>query len=649
MLANALRHHEAGRLIEAEQIYRQILAINARQADSLHLLGMIEYQAGHRETAVKMIRKAMAINKNEATYHSNLGIVLQAQGKLDEAASCYKRALALKPNYPEALGNLGAALQILGKLDEAVACYERALLLKPDSVEAHGNLGAALQLQGKLDEAVACQERALALKPDCAEAWFNLGNTRKKQGNLDEAIACFQRGLAIKPNSADGCYNLGNTLQDAGKLDEAVACYRRALTLKPEFAEAHSNLGNTLNAQGRLDEAIAHHKCAVALKPELPDSHYNLGNALQADNRLDEAVACYERSLALKPDFAKAHHNLGCARWASGNLDEALVLYRRALAFQPDFAQARFGESLAQLYLGDFASGWRKYEWRWQTKEHDTRMRSYPQPLWTGEKLASGQLLIWREQGVGDEIMFAGLIPDVIRTGNRCVLDCDARLKTLFARSFPNIDVVSTGDPSHDFELDFAAHLPCGSLPSLFRVTDAAFAATTSPYVIADPVARDCFKNQYSDGRRLVGLAWYTKNKKTGRNRSIDLSLFASLFARPDIRLVSLQYGNHDALEAQAALAGAPIFVDRSVNQFSDIDRFAAQIAAMDMVITIDNSTAHLAAALGVPTWVLLPFAPDWRWLHAREDSPWYPTMRLFRQPRIGDWQSVIQKVQSCL
>jgi hypothetical protein len=344
---------------------------------------------------------------------------------------------------------------------------------------------------------------------------------------------------------------------------------------------------------------------------------------------------------------------LGCALHALGNLDEALVRYRLARALQPDFAQASFSESLAQLLQGDFAAGWQNFEWRWQTKDHDTPMRSYPQPLWKGERLVTGRLLIWREQGVGDEIMVAGLIPDVIRTGNGCTLDCDARLKPLLARSFPGIDVISSqlDGQAPENEGDVAAHLPSGSLPGLFRRSAASFAATTSPYLVADQAAKDRFRSRYidQDGRRLIGLAWHTNNRSTGRNRSIDLSLFAPLFARPGIRWVSLQYGDHDTLQKEALVADSPLLIDRSVDQFADIDLFAAQIAAMDMVVTIDNSTAHLAGALGVPTWVLLPFAPDWRWLVSREDSPWYPTLRLFRQPKRGNWQSVVQKVAAAL
>jgi tetratricopeptide (TPR) repeat protein len=523
MLSRALRHHRAGRLRDAARIYRQILGVDAQQADSLHLLGMIAHQAGGDDLAVTMIRKAVAINGQEAVFHANLGTVLQAQNKPEEAA----------------------------------ACYRQALVLKPDLAEVH--------------------------------------------------------------------VNLGNLFQSQGRLDEAAACYARALAFSPGLAEAH----------------------------------HSLGNVLQGQEKPDEAAECYERALALTPNYARAHYNLGCVLRALGKVDEALARFKIAVALQPDYSQAGFSVSLAQLLKGDFAAGWHNYEKRWQSEDHHTPRRNYSQPFWAGERLLSGRLLIWGEQGVGDEIMFAGLIPDVIRTNNCCVLDCDVRLQPLFARSFPEVDVISSRADGYDFEHDperkIAAQLPCASLPGLFRSSSTAFAATKWPYLIADPAEREKFRARYrgglrnSDRNRLIGLAWHTNNRKTGSARSIDLSWLSPLLARQDICWVSLQYGDHAALESQAAAANARIHIDRSVDQLANVDLLAAQVAAMDMVITIDNSTAHLAGALGVHTWVLLPFAPDWRWLLEREDSPWYPTLRLFRQPKRGDWQSVVQRVWSLL
>lgn len=358
-------------------------------------------------------------------------------------------------------------------------------------------------------------------------------------------------------------------------------------------------------------------------------------------------------ALALRPKYAEAHYNLACVLQAQGRLDEALAGYSRAVELQPDYAQARFGQALAQLLDGDYGSGWPNYEARWQSIDHDTPMLPYPQPFWTGQKLETGRLLLWGEQGIGDEIMFVGLIPDALRAGNRILLDCDPRLKPLFARSFPEIEVVSGVDAIENAasaaEAGIAAHLPTGSLPRLFRGSESAFSAAKSPYLIADPVDRARFRNRYGDSGPLIGLAWRTNNKQTGRKRSMDLSLLAPLFALPGLRWISLQYGDFDALEEQAAAANAPLLIDRAVDQLATIDLFAAQVAAMDQVVTIDNSTAHLAGALGLPVCLLLPFAADWRWLEKREDSPWYPTLRLFRQPSPGDWRSVVEKVEHFL
>ncbi len=525
MLLAAVRHHRAGQLTIAAKTYREILAIDPEQPDSLHLLGMIAYEAGGHELAVTLIRKAIAIrlanNDEQASHYSNLGIVLQAQGNIDEAATC----------------------------------FEKALSLDPDLAEVH--------------------------------------------------------------------VNLGNILHDNGKSQEALVCYERALALKPDLAEADRSIGNALWAMDGND-----------------------GDP----KKLDEAMACYQRAIALKPGYAQAHYNLGCGLAGLGQVDDALAQYQIALQLQPDYPLAGFRKSLAQLLRGNFAAGWHNYEWRWQCpfKDHGTPMRSYSHPLWTGKKLASGRLLIWAEQGVGDEIMFAGILPDLLRTGIRCVLDCDPRLQPLFSRSFPDVAVVAKHSLPQN---DVAAHIPIGSLPSIYRTTNASFGAAKSPYLFADSEARDQFRARYRDHgsqqRRIIGLAWHTNNGKTGRYRSIELAQFAPLFAQPDIRWISLQYGDRDALEREAAETNAPLLIDRSVDQLTNLDIFASQIAALDLVITIDNSTAHLAGALGLPTWLLLPFAADWRWLEKREDSPWYPTLRLFRQPSRGDWHSVIEEVQA--
>jgi tetratricopeptide (TPR) repeat protein len=677
MFTNALEHHQHGRLAEAERLYRQILAIDPQHSDALHLLGVLAHQVGRDELAVKLIDAAIAINKQPAVYHSNLGTAFQTLGKLEKAQACFEQALALQPEFAEARMNLGVVLQALGKLELAEECFRQTLALRPEMAEVHVNLGNILQAQGKLKEAVASHERALALKPNFVEAAFNRANALQAQGKLEEAAAGYRQALVLNPEMVAAYGNLGNTLLAMQKLDDAVACYQQALALKPDYAEAWYNLGNAHQAQqgpdtqDKLEAAVDCYRHALKVNPQLPEAHYNLGNTLHSLDRLDESAAAFAQALTFRPEYPEAEYNLGCVLEDLNQLDEAREHILRSLDYEPDYHQARFGLALLQLRCGDFATGWRSYESRWQSPDHDTPWRPYAQPLWNGKKLSAGRLLLWGEQGIGDEIQFAGLIPDAIRTGNRITLDCDARLQPLFARSFPQIEVVTGLNPaeaqkprrpvhsdsdqvplpasvSHAAQ-KITAHLPTGSLPALFRNTEVAFAATTAPYLKPDPLVRERFRARLSDGRKLVGLAWHTRNKSTGRKRSIDLQNFASLFTLPGIRWVSLQYGDFDDLEHQAAAAAAPLLIDRSVDQLADMDRFAAQVAALDQVVTIDNSTAHLAGALGLPVLLLLPHAADWRWLLQRDDSPWYPTLRILRQSRRNDWRSVLDEVRQHL
>ena len=373
-LADALQHHRAGRLREAEQIYRQIVAADPDHYDAWHLLGVIACQSGNYQAGIGYIelalthqpdwaeacynlanawkdlgkldeaatcyRRVLQLKPDFAQAHNSLGNVTKELGKLDEATTCYQRALQLKPDYAEAHNNLGNAYRAAGKLDEATACYQRVLQLRPNQAEAHSNLGNVFTDQGRLDEAAQCHRHALRLRPDFAEVHSSLGKVLRDQGKLDEAAQCHQRALQLKPDYAEADNDLGNVLRDQGKLDEAAECYRRALRLKPDLVEAHSNLGNVLRDQGKLDEAAESYQRALRLKPDLAEAHSNLGNVLRDQGKLDEAAECYRRALRLKPDLAEGHSNLGNAYRDVGKLDEAAACYQRALQLKPDYAEA---------------------------------------------------------------------------------------------------------------------------------------------------------------------------------------------------------------------------------------------------------------------------------------------------------------------
>jgi predicted O-linked N-acetylglucosamine transferase (SPINDLY family) len=353
VLQEALAHHHAGRLQQAEALYRQILAAEPNHPDTLHFLGMLAHQVGKSDIGVELINQALFHRPDYIEAYINLGNAYRDQGKLDNAISSYQRALTLKPDFADAHFNLGNALRDQGKLEEAIASYRQALTLQPDDVEAYINLGNTLRDQGRLEEAIVSFQQALSVNPDFIEAHNNLGNTLKDQGKLDEAVTSYRRALSLKPDYAEAHYNLGNALRDQGKLDEAVISYRQVLTLQPDYAEAYINLGNTLRDQGKLDEAVTSYRRAFSLKPDYAEAHYNLGTVLKDQGKLKEAVASYRRALTLKPDYAEAHNNLGNALKDQGKLDEAVASYRQALVLKHDYLEVHSNLLFCLNYKAD--------------------------------------------------------------------------------------------------------------------------------------------------------------------------------------------------------------------------------------------------------------------------------------------------------
>jgi len=607
--AIAVQHHQAGRLQAAEQIYRLILQAEPDHADTIHLLGVIAYQVGQYEIAVASMERAIALNGSVAAFHNNLGNAWKERGNAEKAAACYRRALELKGDFAEAQSNLGNALRDQGQLDEAVGCYRRALELKTDFADAHSNMGIALKKQGKTDEAVACYRRALQLRPDYAEAHSNLGVALKDQGKPDEAVACYRRAVELKADFADAHSNLGNVLRDQGKLDEAVACCRRAVELKGDFAEAYSNLGNALKDQGELEEAVACCRRALQLKPDYAEAHCNLGLAFNDQGKLDEAVACYQRAVELNPDYADGHASLAVNR----------------------------------LLRGDFQRGWPEYEWRWRTKHLSPRL--FEQPLWDGRSLAGKTILLHAEQGLGDTIQFVRYAALVKRFEATVILECQKPLLALLA-SCPGIDqLVGQGDAIPEF----TTHAPLLSVPGIVKTSLDTIPATV-PYLFAAPALIDHWREKLREVEGYkIGINWQGRpGLGPWRARNIPLQQFAALAEIPGVRLISLQRGpgREELARAGESFLDLGDAVDQTGGAFMDT---AAIMMNLDLVITSDTALPHLAGGLGIPVWVALPFAADWRWLLQRSDSPWYPTMRLFRQRERGNWPGVFDDIRKAL
>ena len=638
--AAAVQHYQAGQLQDAEQICRHVLAADPGHADALHLLGMIASQCGQHDAAADLIRQAIARKDDEPTYHSNLGAVLKALGKLEEAAQSCRRALELNPNSAAAHYNLGSTLQDQMKLEDAIASFHSALALRPDYEAAHNNLGTIFLAQGKYDDAVNCFRRTLELQPEYAVAHYNLGTALQAQGKLDDAVACFQAALMRQSNLRDAYLHLAAIYHAQRELNKEVACYQAALILNPNDVATYNSLGNALLLLRKIDEASRSYRRAVEINPDDADAHSNLGNTLLHQGKPEEAAACCLRALELKADHAVAHNNLGNVMQALGKPDQAIHCYRMALKFSPHYPEPHYNQSLLMLQRGDFEQGVPEYEWRWQCQDYArAALKGTP---WDGSTFG-GRVLLHTDQGVGDALQFVRYAPLVKQRAGKVLLRCAEKLIPLFSRCRGIDAVISTKAVLPECE----AELHLSSLPHAFQTTLETVPREV-PYLFADSQLVEQWRARLPTDAFKVGIAWQGNPQfKLDSLRSIPLTEFRPLGEVGGVRLISLQKGF--GVEQLASIKGDFDVLehgdelDEAAGAFMDT---AAIMMNLDLVVTSDTSIAHLAGGLGVPVWVALSSVPEWRWLLNRSDSPWYPTMRLFRQSVHGDWRSVFEQMQ---
>ena len=532
----------------------------------------------------------------------------QNQGSLEHAESLYRKALELVPERPSVINNLAAVLLQLERYGEARSWCEKLLAMDPRNVTAILNFGnCQLALQSP-EAALKSYDDALALDPHYVEALNSRGKALMELGRPAEALASCDQALLIKSDHVGAFMNRGAALVDLKRPTEALAAYERVLALQPNHAEAFNNRGEVLQQLARHGEALASYDRALALKPEFVGAFSNRGNALQNLRRYDEALASYSRALALRPDYREANLN----------------------------------EGLCRLLIGDFAQGWEKYEWRW----HDGQGRIFPVPLWDGGYV-DGVLLAWGEQGLGDQILHAGMLDEVRSRAKQLVVEVESRLVKLFVRSFPTINVI-TRPPNYD-AIQPRAHTPMGSIGRYFRNDWKDFPVARAGYLVPEADRAVCLREKYAgDGRPLVGLSWLSKVDRIGEHKSARLREFEPILTLPGIKFVDLQYGDtREERNAVAGLTGADVVHVNGLDNYQDIDGLAALISACDAVVTVSNTTAHIAGALGKPTYVMLPYAQGnlWYWHSDRDYSPWYPAVRIFRQHAPGDWDGVMLRV----
>ncbi|CAO3409620.1 tetratricopeptide repeat protein [Azospirillum largimobile] len=626
LVAQAVPLHQSGRLAEAEALYRQAIGIQPRQPDALHLLGMIACQTGRFAEAADLIGQAVATKRDVPDYHANLAYALQALGRPAEAERAARNALRLRNPFPEAANTLGNALNAQGKAEEAATAYRAALRARPDYAEAEGNLGAVLRSLGRSAEAEPLLRRALAANPALTEARAALGLALIDLGRAEEGEAALRAALARRPDHAAAVLALAGSLQRRG--EDAEPAYRRYLALEPADAEAWNAFGLALQAADRIDPAAVAFARALRLAPAMAEAMTNLGTIRRLQGRTAESATLQRHTLDLRPGYAAAHTNLALALQELGEEDGAEREFTRALDADPAQALARFNRAILRLRQGRLAEGWEDYAARFESGRLRPR-RPFDIPEWEGDDLAGRRLLLWAEQGLGDEFMFGALLPQAIARFPDAIVECEPRLVSLFQRSFPGTIVrAPTRRPA-----DADCHLPFGSLPRLLWET-APVPAPSAGWLKPDPDRVAAWRQRLDAlGPGLaVGIAWTSQRLTTERRRSYtELEDWLPLLRLPGLHPVSLQYdGREEEIAAVERRFGLRIHRWPDLDQIDDLESTAALMANLDLAVTVASSAGEMAAALGLPVWRL--GRRDWTQLGTAV-RPWFPTMRCIHPP----------------
>ena len=572
------------------------------------------------------------------------------QGRTQSASALLTRALKAQPRDFDALHLMGLTQTMQGDTQAGIASFRKALSVKSSDYRLQFNLAKALSETGQDSEALKCHRKATQLDPSQPQAWLNLGQCLGRLQRTDEALAAYDRALAVAPQYAAAWNNKGLALQALRRQVSALEAIDQAIQFQPDMAEAHFNRGNVLDTLGRYSEALTSYARALDLKPDYTEAMNNQGTVLAELERLEEALTCYEWVLARHPNHARAWYNKGNALLALTGPEQAEACYTEAARIDPNYPDAQYALGLMLLARGQFAEGWAKTEFRWQSMQASQVKVSMSRPRWGGSP-SDRPLLLWGEQGPGDQILYSSVLPELADLPQRKMVALDRRLIPLFGRSMPGFEFVDLAQASD--ALDFAEHLPLGSLPRLLRPDTASFQRARSPFLRADESRTAALRGKIArPGKLSCGVSWWSNRKSIGRYKSLSLAQLLAPLASDKLHFVNLQYGD-TAAERETLLRDLHIEVQNveEVDNFNDLDGLAALIQACDVIITTSNTTAHLAGALGKKTLLLLPSGKGrlWYWSGQNEQNLWYPSIRSFEQSEPGDWRNPLANIKRYL
>ena len=612
LIAQAVQLFQQGQLVGAENLLLKVLAAQPRNFDALHILGVIEAMQGQRDKAIELFRKALSLNKNHGFLQFNMAKALSDCDRDEEALIHHRRATQLAPDHAEGWVNFGLSLMKLDQFVPAQNAFQKAVEIQPQYAAAWSNLGLAYLKSARFLDALDALSRATSLQPDLAVAHFNKSVVLAEIGNDADALRSYEHTLQLQPEHAQAWNNKGKLLTKLNRHKDALSCYEQALKITPDSSLYWSNKG------AALAELTLH----------------------------AGAFECYTRALLIDPKNEQAWTNQANSHLALNQIQEAIDAYRNAISINPDniAAQTSIGQLL--LSIGELRLGWEQMELRWLPWSDRPQSVSTARPRWSGTALADIPLLLWGEQGIGDQILYASILPELARLPQRKLVALDKRLLPLFERSMPGFEFIDLATVSD--ALDFAEQLPLGSLPRLFRPDLASFAAARHPFLQADPARTAALREQIArPGKRVCGVSWSSNRKGLGKHKSISLAQMLAPLACDTLHFVDLQYGDTAAERHQLELEhGIAVQHVDEVDNFNDIDGLAALIQACDIVLTTSNSTAHLAGALGKETWLLLPLGRGrmWYWVEYDGSNPWYPSIHSCPQTEAGKWDDPLRR-----
>lgn len=645
--------HQRGQLAQAKTAYEQVLKIQPKHFDALHMLGVIAAQSKSPTLAVDFFGKALEITSNHPEANFNCGNAFREVHKMEEAIICYERAIKVNPKFAEAYLNRGLSLEELMRLDEAVESYNVAIEINPRYAQAYFNRGNALQKLKRLEDALANYERSIEINPEFAEAYCRRAHVQHDLQKMDAAVTSYELAITIYPDFYEAHFNKGLVLLDLLRFEDAAVSFQLAIKFKPKYSEAYVNCGNALKQLNRFEDALDCYNKAIEINPQLAEAYSNRGEVLRKLNKMDAALSDFSKALQINPFYADAYNNRANLLKDLKQFEEALKDYDRAIAFKPEYAEAHFNKSLIYLTKMEFIQGWLLYEWRWIQDQikFERFKKDFKNSVWRGEENLKNQtILIYAEQGVGDQILHSSMLRDISSIFKNIKVLIDDRLISLFKRSFPQIEFLSLDTNIKNIKFDL--YVSMGDLGKYFRKSVSDFDELNKNYLLADKIYSNEIKKSLLNNKKLLcGIAWNSKNEKIGTSKSIQLNELLPILRINDCAFVSLQYGvpDQDLYEFNQK-EHVNIQSYDSIDNFNNLDGHSALIEACDFVVSVSNTTAHMAGALGKETFLLYPLGEGaiWYWSNLLNNKNlWYPSVKINEQIKIGSWVEPVEEVKA--